>query len=203
MNVTVQWRNDFKEGDIGYNSRSINLTTNISEIESNYIKKDGSASINGTINTTRQNIFDSVYGDRYTSIITSSNALIGSIFSVNPIPTSNGDSKIRFFRDVNTNGTRYFELNKGDGTSTVTYRIDASTGDIVSGGDYSKNLNLNSNDIYNIDNLEIDTIQDRRFSEDGSLNVRYIRPSALLSLGQVSMNGITIFGSRLQSQQLG
>ena len=49
-------------------------------------------------------------------------------------PSSDAETEIRFFRETNTTGPRRFLIYKGDGTSSVTFKIDASTGNITKMG---------------------------------------------------------------------
>jgi len=61
-----------------------------------------------------------------------------TILDINPLTIdSSKSSLIRFFRDVNTSGAKVVRIYKGDGTGTLTFELDASTGDIIKMGSFN------------------------------------------------------------------
>lgn len=66
---------------------------------------------------------------------------------IEPLPVSNGTAVVNFFRLTNTtSSTRVLRTYKGDGTSTVTWSVDAATGSVTTTGNQTVNGNTTLGD---------------------------------------------------------
>jgi hypothetical protein len=68
----------------------------------------------------------------------------------NVIPADGtSNAEVKFFRTTNTTGGRSFTINKGDGTNTVMFSVDASTGNITA-GDGSGDMTVAGSSVANL-----------------------------------------------------
>lgn len=76
----------------------------------------------------------------YSSILSTSFSTATTVDVDPKTATGTASAVLNMFRSVSTSGTRQFNIYKGDGTSTVRFSVDPSTGNVVAAG----SLNLGS-----------------------------------------------------------